>query len=80
MSENKLTAAITALLTVGIMLLNLGGDLIKTGDYPTGISLIVMGVALIVAATALMTTLTKTVAEKHLETLKCHDPKTHKCC
>ena len=82
MDESKLTAAITALLTVGIMFLNLGADLIKNGDYTTGAPLIIMGSALILTGAFLITTLTKTVAQNHYLKLekKCCEPKTVECC
>ena len=69
MDETKLVAAITALLTVGVLLLNLGADLIKTGDYPNGVIFIVIGAALILTGAFLTTTLTKTIAEKHMKLL-----------
>ena len=79
MSENKLTAAITALFTIGILLLNQGADLTKTGDYNAGIPLIVMGAALIVAAAFLTTTLTKNITENHMKLLALRELTT-RCC
>ena len=45
-----MAAAVTALLTVGILLLNLGAAMIQAGDTYTGITVIIFGVALILAA------------------------------
>lgn len=63
MSEKKVSSAIVALLTVGILLLNLGADHVKTGNIETGIPLIITGVALIVTAIFLITLLAKNTAQ-----------------
>ena len=50
MADNSLTAAITALLTVGVLLLNLGANMIQGGQLTNGLLVIAFGVALILVA------------------------------
>ena len=50
MSGNDLAAAVTALLTVGILLLNYGASMVQAWDTYTGLMIILFGVALILAA------------------------------
>jgi len=59
MSGNDLAAAVAALITAGIILLNLGVQTIQAGDTPTGIVLILFGVALILAAVLVQKTMTQ---------------------
>lgn len=54
MADNGLTAAITALLAVGVLLLNLGAGMIQDGQLTDGILVIVFGVVLILVAVLIM--------------------------
>jgi len=58
-----LEVAIVALLTVGVILLNLGVDIIKAGDAGMGLVVIAAGAGLIVLAVVLV----KLMAEKVVE-------------
>jgi len=69
MSEKQVSGAIVALLTVGVLLLNLGADYIKAGNMEFGIPLIITGTALIVTAIFLITLLAKNTAQTTLENL-----------
>lgn len=54
MADNGLTVAITALLAVGVLLLNLGAGMIQGGQFTNGILIIIVGVVLISIAVLIM--------------------------
>lgn len=51
-SDNGAAAAITALFTIAVVLLNIGVQLIQSGQVNTGILVIIFGLVLIFAAVA----------------------------
>ncbi len=60
MANTEIQAAIVALLTIGVVLLNLGADMIKTGTVGEGLLVCAFGAALIMVSVILI----KTLAEK----------------
>jgi len=63
MDNKEIYAAITALLTVGVLLLNLGAETVKT-SLVNGLALIGVGVALILIAVYLFKVLATNIAVK----------------
>ena len=60
MANSEIQAAIVALLTVGVILLNLGADMITGGNVGEGLLVCAFGAALIMVSVILI----KTLAEK----------------
>ena len=60
MANSDIQAAIVALLTVGVILLNLGADMTSAGKVGEGLLVCAFGAALIMVAVILI----KTLAEK----------------
>lgn len=60
MSSNEVQAAIITLLTVGVLLLNVGADMVQDGAVETGLMVCAFGALFIVAAIILI----KVLAEK----------------
>lgn len=63
MADTQIQAAITALLTVGMLLLTLGANAVQSGQFQTGIVMILVGATLIFGAVLLTTLLAGKVAE-----------------
>ena len=62
--DEKFYAAITALLSVGVILLNTGVGMVQMGDALNGLFVITVGVVCIVIAVYLMTLLTETILKR----------------
>ena len=62
MSDDSAAAAVAALISVGIILLNLGVGMIQVGDIYNGLMLILFGVALIFAAIFVAKTMMQRIA------------------
>ena len=63
MANNDVQAAIVALLTVGVILLNLGADMIGAGNVGEGLLVCGFGAALIMVAVILIKTLAERTAK-----------------
>ena len=63
MADNDIQAAIVALLTVGVILLNLGANMISVGSVGEGLLVCAFGTALIIVAVILIKTLAERTAK-----------------
>ncbi len=63
MADNDIQAAIVALLTVGVILLNLGADMISAGSVGEGLLVCAFGTALIIVAVILIRVLAERTAK-----------------
>ena len=63
MANTEVQAAIVALLTVGVILLNLGADMINAGSVGEGLLVCAFGTALIIVAVILIKTLAERTAK-----------------
>ena len=64
MDDNLIQTAIAALLTMGVLLLNVGKDLIETGNFEMGLVFCGIGALLIVTAVILVKLLAEQVAKR----------------
>jgi hypothetical protein len=64
MSDNGSAAAVAALFSAGILLLNLGVGMVQTGDTINGLMVILFGVVLIFAAIFVAKTMMQTIARR----------------
>ena len=64
MSGNDSAAAIAALISAGIILLNIGVSMIQAGDLYNGLMVMVFGVALIFAAIFITKTMMLGIAKR----------------
>lgn len=64
MDDNLIQSAIITLLTVGVLLLNVGADLVKAGSVELGIALCAIGALFIVTAVVLIKLLAEQVAKR----------------
>jgi len=63
MANSDVQAAIVALLTIGVILLNLGVDMISAGSVGEGLLVCSFGTALIIVAVILIKTLAERTAK-----------------